>query len=94
VGDRRRARSVDRPDAPGRRRGSAAAAGVGRHPEDLRAIARAAAFDALSSALYFLDDPGDDEVPDLPGWALIETSGGEPTGRLVQGLYEDMDPER
>jgi hypothetical protein len=67
---------------------------LGATPEDLRAIARTAAFDALSSALYFLDDPGDDEVPDLPGWALIETSGGEPTGRLVQGLYEDMDPER
>jgi hypothetical protein len=67
---------------------------LGAEPEDLRAIARMAAFDALSSALYFLDDPGDDEVPDLPGWALMETSGGEPTGRLVQGLHEDMDPER
>jgi hypothetical protein len=67
---------------------------LGAEPDDLRAIARMAAFDALSSALYFLDDPGDDEVPDLPGWALMETSGGELTGRLVQGLHEDMDPER
>lgn len=67
---------------------------LGAAPEDLRAIARTAAFDALFSALCFLDDPGDDEVPGLPGWALVETSGGEPTGRLVQGLHEDLNPER
>jgi hypothetical protein len=64
-------------------------------PEDLRAFARMVAFETLSSALYFLDDPGgDDDVPGLPGWALIETSDNELTGRLVQGLYEDMDLTR
>lgn len=68
-------------------------AALGASPDDLRAFARMIAFEALSSALHFLDDPGDDD-PDLPGWALIETSGGELTGRLVQGLYEDMDPDR
>ncbi|WP_434446425.1 hypothetical protein [Lentzea sp. E54] len=71
---------------------------LGAAPEDLRAIARTAAFEALFAALRFLDDPGGDpgdgEVPDLPGWALMETSGGELTGRRVQGLYEDLDPER
>ncbi len=68
---------------------------LGATPEDLRAFARMVAFETLSSALYFLDDPASDgDVPGLPGWALVETAGGEPTGRLVQGLYEDMDPER
>lgn len=42
-------------------------------------------------ALSFLDDPGDGEAPD---WALVETSGGELTGRRVQALYEDLGPDR
>ncbi|MGW6444135.1 hypothetical protein [Lentzea sp. NPDC055074] len=68
-------------------------AALGASPEDLGAFARMVAFEALHSALYFLDDPGDDDTGS-PGWALIETSGGELTGRLVQGLYEDLDPDR
>ncbi|WP_143091670.1 hypothetical protein [Lentzea albida] len=66
---------------------------LGADPDDLRAFARMVAYEALHSALYFLDDPGDDATGS-PGWALLETSGGEPTGRLVQGLYEDLDPDR
>ncbi|MFD4675751.1 hypothetical protein ACFWNN_38895 [Lentzea sp. NPDC058450] len=64
---------------------------LGASPDDLRAYARLVAYEALHSALYFLDDPADDDPG--PGWALIETSGGELTGRLVQGLYEDLDPD-
>lgn len=63
---------------------------LGAAPEDLRAFARMVAFESLFAALHFLDDPG----PGDPGWALVETSGGEPTGRLVQGLYEDLGPDR
>ncbi|SFQ99168.1 hypothetical protein SAMN04488564_101795 [Lentzea waywayandensis] len=44
----------------------------------------------LFAALHFLDDPG----PGDPGWASVETSGGEPTGRRVRGLYEDLGPDR
>lgn len=62
----------------------------GAAPEDLRAFARMVAFESLFAALHFLDDPG----PGEPGWALVETSGGEPTGRLLQGLYEDLGPDR
>lgn len=65
---------------------------LGASPEDLGAFARMVAFEALHSALCFLDDPGDDDG--LPGWALVETSDGELTGRLVQGLYEDLGPDR
>ncbi|MDX3662162.1 hypothetical protein PV646_33080 [Streptomyces sp. ID05-26A] len=67
-------------------------AALGASPDDLGAFARMVAFEALHSALYFLDDPDDDAG--TPGWALIETSGDELTGRLVQGLYEDLDPDR
>ncbi|MEV6239410.1 hypothetical protein [Lentzea sp. NPDC051838] len=67
---------------------------LGADPADLQAFARMVAHESLFSALYFLDDPTGDDVPDLPGWALIETSAGELTGRLVQALYEDMDPDR
>ncbi|GHH53991.1 hypothetical protein [Lentzea cavernae] len=62
---------------------------LGAAPEDLRAFARMAAFESLFAALHLLDDPRGS-----PGWALVETSGGEPTGRLVQGLYEDLGPDR
>ncbi|HEX8864555.1 MAG TPA: hypothetical protein VF821_02755 [Lentzea sp.] len=68
---------------------------LGADPADLQALARMVAHESLFSALYFLDDPtSDGDIPDLPGWALIETDGDELTGRLVQGLYEDMDPDR
>ncbi|MET9633085.1 hypothetical protein ABZX92_37070 [Lentzea sp. NPDC006480] len=68
---------------------------LGADPADLQAFARMVAHESLFSALCFLDDPTSaGDIPGLPGWALIETSGDELTGRLVQGLYEDMDPER
>ncbi|MFI6099403.1 hypothetical protein ACIA8G_27930 [Lentzea sp. NPDC051213] len=68
---------------------------LGATQEDLQAFARMVAHDALFSALCFLDDPtSEGDVPGLPGWALIETSGGELTGRLVQGVYEDLGPDR
>ncbi|RDI22433.1 hypothetical protein DFR72_112301 [Lentzea flaviverrucosa] len=64
---------------------------LGAAPDDLRAFARLVAFESLFAALSFLDDPGDGEAPD---WALVETSGGELTGRRVQALYEDLGPDR
>src|SRR5690349_1066505 len=53
---------------------------LGAAPEDLRSFARMVAFESLFAALHLLDDPG----PGEPGWALVETSGGQPAGRLVQ----------
>lgn len=67
---------------------------LGAAPEDLQAFARMVAFESLFAALCFIDDPGPDEFPGQPGWALVETSGGEPTGRLVQSLFEDLGPDR
>jgi hypothetical protein len=68
---------------------------LGATPDDLRAFARMTAFESVFSVLCFLDDPtGERDVDGLPGWALVETVGGEPTGRLVQGLYEDLGPDR
>lgn len=54
---------------------------LGASPDDLQAFARMVAFESLFAALLLLDEPG---------WALVETSGGE----RMQGLYEDLGPDR
>lgn len=60
--------------------------------EDLGTIARETVF----CLLYRLSDPTDDTAPvgvedELPSWELVEVSAaGEATGRVLDGLYEDM----
>lgn len=74
------------------------AAGADR--TDLVRLARAAAYTAVHTTLYRMDEGYDPEVEDadsMPGWTLMETTddGERLTGRTVGGLYESiltMDP--
>ncbi|WP_458245399.1 hypothetical protein [Streptomyces sp. MAI_2237] len=60
-------------------------------------IARAVARETVFSVLYRLADPNSDDLPtglrqQMPGWVLIETTpAGEPTHRVLDALYEDLD---
>ncbi|MER6445373.1 hypothetical protein [Streptomyces venezuelae] len=67
------------------------AAGADR--SDLARVARAAAFEAIASALNVLDEGYASDLDDdsLPGWSLQETTGdGSPTGRSIGGLHESL----
>ncbi|MGW3134792.1 hypothetical protein [Streptomyces sp. NPDC001139] len=60
-------------------------------------IARAVARKTVFGVLYRLADPDSDDLPtdlrqQLPGWVLMETTPtGEPTHRVLDALYEDLD---
>ena len=65
---------------------------AGANHADLITAMRAAAFEAISTAVDILQcrshDPGHTA---LPGWSLQETShNGQPTGRHIHGLNEDL----
>lgn len=64
------------------------AAGV--HREDVALLAWSVAAQAVFSLLYHLEDY--ESVDGAPGWLLVELDGetGEPTGRVVNGLYESV----
>ncbi|MFC8722634.1 hypothetical protein [Kitasatospora sp. NPDC057198] len=64
------------------------AAGADR--EDLARLARAVAYEAVFMATETLDHGQDAAAPGA-GWTLLETGGdGEPTGRPLDGLHEDL----
>ncbi|MFF4273248.1 hypothetical protein [Streptomyces sp. NPDC001536] len=64
---------------------------------DVEDLARAIARETTFNVLYRLADPGLDDLPvdlhgQVPGWALMETTpAGELTGRVLNGLHEDLD---
>ncbi|GGT48048.1 hypothetical protein P6B95_19110 [Streptomyces atratus] len=70
---------------------------LGLTPGDLGEIAREVAKETAFGLLYGLADPADGDLPpeveqQLPGWCLAElTPQGEPTGRILDALYEDLD---
>ncbi|MFF0288262.1 hypothetical protein [Streptomyces sp. NPDC005262] len=70
---------------------------LGLTPGELGEIAREVAKETAFGLLYSLADPTDGHLPpdveeQLPGWRLAELSPqGEPTGRILGALYEDLD---
>lgn len=71
---------------------------LGVDPADLQSFARMVSHETIFSVLYFMADPEIDsdapDIPDLPGWALMETAPDDTlTGRQIQSLYEGMDPD-
>jgi len=70
---------------------------AGADRSDLVRVARAAAYQAVFTAVWAIDEGYDPEAPkDRPGWQLMETDpDGNPTGREVGGLqesFQSMDP--
>jgi hypothetical protein len=65
---------------------------AGADRDDLVRLARAVAYDTVFSMLFYLDDDQPDEpAKALPSWWLSELDQtGNPTGRAIQGLYEDL----
>lgn len=69
---------------------------LGVTPDELGEIAREVARETAFALLQGVDDPERGEVPDevegrLPGWFLGELSEhGEPTGRVLGALHEDL----
>ena len=65
---------------------------AGISPEDIGRVARMASYDAAFAVVEIIDECGDPEADDtLPGWSLMEIkSDGEPTGRHIDGLHEDL----
>ncbi|MEJ3652525.1 hypothetical protein WEH80_06025 [Actinomycetes bacterium KLBMP 9759] len=63
---------------------------AGADEHDLTQLARAVAYETVFAMLLHIGDgPSDDER--LPGWAVSEIDpDGEPTGRLLRGLHEDL----
>ncbi|MCM2413725.1 hypothetical protein [Streptomyces sp. RKAG290] len=70
---------------------------LGLTPGELGEIAREVARETAFGFLLGLADPADGELApeteaQLPGWCLAELSpGGEPTGRVLGALHEDLD---
>lgn len=70
---------------------------LGLTPGELGEIAREVAKETAFGLLYGLAAPADGDLPpeteaQLPGWCLAELSPeGEPTGRVLDALYEDLD---
>ncbi|GAA3484151.1 hypothetical protein [Streptomyces yanii] len=70
---------------------------LGLTHQELGEIAREVAKETAFGVLYGLADPTDGRLPpgieeQLPGWCLAELSpAGEPTGRILDALYEDLD---
>jgi hypothetical protein len=64
----------------------------GASSSDLATLVRAVAYEVTFAVVEHIDEGIDEEAPDdAPGWALIETDAeGEPTGRHVGGLHEDL----
>jgi hypothetical protein len=70
---------------------------AGADRNDLVCVARAAAYEAVFTAMWAIDEGHDPDAPDdCPGWRLMETQPDcHPTGRVVGGLHESfqsMDP--
>jgi hypothetical protein len=65
---------------------------AGANRDDLVRVARAVAYETVFSLLSYLDDDQPDEAAtSLPSWWLGEVGqDGVPTGRTIQGLYEDL----
>lgn len=64
---------------------------AGVNSEDLGRVARCVAYESIFSVLNRIDEGGDPEAEDAPGWALAEVDpNGEGTGRVVVGLHEDL----
>jgi hypothetical protein len=65
---------------------------AGADRDDLVRLARAVAYETVFDLLVYLDhDQPDDAARALPSWWLSELDpAGNPTGRLVQALYEDL----
>jgi hypothetical protein len=64
---------------------------AGVNSEDLGQIARFVAYESIFSVLNRIDEGGDPEAEDAPGWALAEVdANGEGTGRVVASLHEDL----
>ena len=70
---------------------------AGADRNDLVRVVRAAAYEAVFTAVWAIDEGHDPDAPDdCPGWRLMETQPDcHPTGRVVGGLHESfqsMDP--
>jgi hypothetical protein len=53
--------------------------------------ALATSLEATFGVVMHLDEGTANSAPDdSPGWTLMETRGDTPTGRLVNGLHEDL----
>ena len=64
---------------------------AGVNSDDLGRVARCVAYESIFSVLNRIDEGGDPEAEDAPGWALAEVdANGEGTGRVVGGLHEDL----
>lgn len=65
----------------------------GADRSDIAKVARAVAFESITSVLNVLDEGYASDLDDgsLPGWHLQETtSDGSPTGRSIGGLHESL----
>lgn len=64
---------------------------AGVNSDDLGRVARYVAYESIFSVLNRIDEGGDPEIENAPGWALAEVdANGEGTGRVVVGLHEDL----
>jgi hypothetical protein len=65
---------------------------AGADRNDLVRVARAAAYEAVFTAVWAIDEGHDPDAPDdCPGWRLMETEPDcHPTGRVVGGLHESF----
>ena len=64
---------------------------AGINSDELGRVARLVAYESIFSVLNRIDEGGDPEVENAPGWALAEVdANGEGTGRVVGGLHEDL----
>lgn len=70
---------------------------LGLSDAELGEIAREVAKETAFGLLHGMADPSDGDLPPeverrLPGWCLAELSPeGEPTGRVLEALHEDLD---
>jgi hypothetical protein len=95
-------RLINQYDRPGALRGLPAAhrlADAGAKLEDLRLLARGAAFETLFGLFYLLSEGPNHALREAlgivnggyPGWSLIEVdSDHRPTGRWLDGVYEGL----
>ena len=59
--------------------------------EDIGRVARFVSYESTFSVVDRIDEGGDHELDDAPGWALVEIDPqGNVTGRFVSGLHEDL----
>ena len=64
---------------------------AGASMDDVVTAMKAAAYEAAFAVVMRVDEGLDASAPDnSPGWSLAETRHGSLTGRLIDGLHEDL----